>query len=123
MPGMNIGKVIRALRTERGDSLETLAFEVGTDASNLSRIERGLQQPSEDVLKAIAAALQSSIAELYALAEGRTFATGSASSEVHPDDLARDAVQMRRYFRSLSPEYQKLALEIVKTLVRTQAKS
>ena len=53
---MNIGKVIRALRTERGDSLETLAFEVGTDASNLSRIERGLQQPSEDVLKAIAAA-------------------------------------------------------------------
>lgn len=43
---MNIGKVIRALRTERGDSLETLAFEVGTDASNLSRIERGLQQPS-----------------------------------------------------------------------------
>ena len=28
MPGMNIGKVIRALRTERGDSLEKLAFEV-----------------------------------------------------------------------------------------------
>ena len=28
---MKIGKVIRALRTERGDSLETLAFEVGTD--------------------------------------------------------------------------------------------
>ena len=75
------------------------------------------------VLKAIAAALQFSVTELYALAEGRTFATGSTSSEVHPDDLARDAVQMRRYFRSLSPEYQKLALEIVKTLVRTQAKS
>lgn len=120
---MNIGKVIRALRTERGDSLEKLAFEVGTDASNLSRIERGLQQPSEEVLKAISAALQSSIAELYALAEGRTFATESIRSDVHPDDLARDAVQMRRYFRSLSPEYQKLALEIVKTLVRTQAKS
>lgn len=120
---MNIGKVIRALRTERGDSLEKLAFEVGTDASNLSRIERGLQQPSEDVLKAIAAALQSSVAELYALAEGRRLAAGKSSSTIHPDDLARDAVQMRRYFRSLSPEYQKVALEIVKTLVRTQAKS
>ena len=119
---MNIGKVIRALRTERGDSLEKLAFEVGTDASNLSRIERGLQQASEDVLKAIAAALQSSIAELYALAEGRSLTAGTGSV-VHPDDLARDAVQMRRYFRSLSPEYQKVALEIVKTLVRTQAKS
>ena len=122
MSGMNIGKVIRALRTERGDSLEKLAFEVGTDASNLSRIERGLQQPSEDVLKAIAATLQSSVAELYALAEGRSLSAGTGS-EVHPDDLARDAVQMRRYFRSLSPEYQKVALEIVKTLVRTQAKS
>ena len=76
MPRMNIGKVIRALRTERGDSLETLAFEVGTDASNLSRIERGLQQPSEDVLKAIAAALESSVAELYALAEGAPLRPG-----------------------------------------------
>ncbi|MBY0409695.1 MAG: helix-turn-helix transcriptional regulator [Burkholderiaceae bacterium] len=120
---MNIGKVIRALRTERGDSLEKLAFDVGIDASNLSRVERGIQQASEEVLKAIAAALQSSVAELYALAEGRTLAAGKATSEVHPDDLARDAVLMRRYFRSLSPEYQKLALEIVKTLVRTQAKS
>lgn len=117
---MNIGKVIRALRTERGDSLEKLAFDVGTDASNLSRIERGLQQPSEEILKAVASALHSSVAELYALAEGRRLAAGS---EVHPDDLARDAVQMRKYFRSLTPEYQKLALEIVKTLVRTQAKS
>lgn len=122
MPGMNIGKVIRALRTERGESLEKLAFDVGIDASNLSRVERGMQQPSEDVLKAIASALKSSIAELYALAEGRTLAAATTSSDVHPDDLTRDAVQMRRYFRSLSPEYQKLALEIVKTMARTQAK-
>lgn len=81
-----------------------------------------MQQPSEDVLKAIASALKSSIAELYALAEGRTLTAATTSSDVHPDDLTRDAVQMRRYFRSLSPEYQKLALEIVKTMVRTQAK-
>ena len=120
---MNIGKVIRALRTERGDSLEKLAFEAGTDASNLSRVERGLQQPSEDALKAIAMALHTSVAELYALAEGRSLAASSARASVHPDDLGREAVQMRRYFRSLSPEYQKLALEIVKTLVRTQTKN
>jgi transcriptional regulator with XRE-family HTH domain len=68
---MNIGKVIRALRTERGASLETIALDIGTDASNLSRIERGLQQPSEEALRAIAGALQSSVAELYALAEVR----------------------------------------------------
>lgn len=123
MTAMNIGKVIRALRTERGDSLEKLAFEAGTDASNLSRLERGLQQPSQDILKAIATALNTSVGELYALAEGRSLAAGHGRAPVHPDDLGREAVQMRRYFRSLTPEYQKLALEIVKTLVRTQTKS
>ena len=66
---MNIGKVIRALRTERSESLEKVALDIGTDASNLSRIERGLQQPSEEALRAIATALQTSVAELYALAE------------------------------------------------------
>jgi transcriptional regulator with XRE-family HTH domain len=123
MARINIGKVIRALRTERGDSLEKLAFEVGTDASNLSRIERGLQQPSEEGLRAIAVALQTSVAELYALAEGRSLKAGATQASVHPADLGREAVQMRKYFRSLTPEYQKLALEIVKTLARTQSKT
>lgn len=41
---MQIGQVIRVLRTERGATLESLAFEAGTDASNLSRIERGVQR-------------------------------------------------------------------------------
>jgi transcriptional regulator with XRE-family HTH domain len=122
-PAMNIGKVIRALRTGRGESLEKLALDVGTDASNLSRIERGLQQPSEDALRAIAAALESSVAELYALAEGQTLAKSRPTSALQPADLVKDAVQMRRYFRSLTPEYQKVALELVKTLVRVQHKA
>jgi transcriptional regulator with XRE-family HTH domain len=119
---MNIGKVIRALRTERGASLETIALDIGTDASNLSRIERGLQQPSEDALRAIAIALKSSVAELYALAEGETLAKSRSMAGLQPEDLLKDAVQMRKYFRSLTPEYQKVALELVKTLVRVQPK-
>jgi transcriptional regulator with XRE-family HTH domain len=120
---MNIGKVIRALRTERGDSLEKIAFDVGTDASNLSRIERGLQQPSEDSLRAIATALETSVAELYALSEGRALSKARTTTGLQPADLMKDAVQMRKYFRSLTPEYQKVALELVKTLARVQQKS
>lgn len=120
---MNIGKVIRALRTERGESLEKVALDIGTDASNLSRIERGLQQPSEEALRAIASALQTSVAELYALAEGRPLSKSRSSTGLQPADLMKDAVQMRKYFRTLTPEYQKVALELVKTLARVRHKA
>lgn len=122
-PGMNIGKVIRALRTEAQKSLEDVALDIGTDASNLSRVERGLQQPSDESLRAIAAVLQTSVAEIYALAEGRTLGEAGSSTAFQPADLQKDAVQMRKYFRSLTPEYQKVALELVKTLARVQHKS
>ncbi len=120
---MEIGQVIRVLRNERGTTLESLAFEAGTDASNLSRIERGVQQPTEDGLKAIAAALGTSVAAMYALAEGKQLTGVDAADLLRPEDMARNAIQMRRYFRSLNPEYQKLALELVKTLLRAQPKS
>lgn len=120
---MNIGKVIRALRTERGASLEKVALDVGTDASNLSRIERGLQQPTEDGLKAIAAVLQTSVAQLYALAEGSSLKKANVNNQISASDLQKEAIQMRRYFRALKPENQIVALELVKTLVRLQQKN
>lgn len=120
---MGIGKVIRALRSERGDSLEKLALDVGTDASNLSRIERGLQQPSDDMLKAIAQTLGTSVAELYALSEGQSLGGKRSDAGLQPADLGREAIQMRRYFRALSPEYQRLALDLVKTLVKAQQRA
>ena len=120
---MGIGKVIRGLRTARGDSLEGLALDIGTDASNLSRIERGLQQPSDDMLKAIATALGTSVAELYALAEGRSLGGKRSDAGLQPADLGKEAVQMRRYFRSLSPDYQRLALDLVRALLKAQQRA
>jgi transcriptional regulator with XRE-family HTH domain len=122
MPVMHIGQVIRVLRTERGATLESLAFEAGTDASNLSRIERGVQQPTEEGLKSIAGALGTSVAAMYALSEGKQLTDDEVAGLLRPEDMGREAIQMRKYFRSLTPEYQKLALELVKTLVRTQPK-
>lgn len=120
---MQIGKVIRALRNERGLSLEALAFDVGTDASNLSRVERGVQQLTEDGLRAIAKALGTSVAAMYAMSEGKRLAGDQEGPFVLMDDMGREATQMRRYFRTLSPEYQRIALELIKALVKTQAKA
>lgn len=119
---MEIGKVIRALRNTRGASLESLAFDAGTDASNLSRIERGVQKPTEDGLRAIASALGTTIATLYATAEGKSLVDARTGGTLDLDDLGHESVQMRRYFKSLTPEYRKVAFELVKTLARIQRK-
>ncbi len=118
--GMEIGKVIRALRNEKGASLESLAFDAGTDASNLSRIERGVQQPTEDRLRTNATALGTTIAALYATAEGKSLVGTRNRNSLDLDDLENESVQMRRYFDSLTLEYRKMALELVKTLSRVQ---
>lgn len=120
---MQIGKVIRALRNERGLSLESLAFDAGTDASNLSRVERGIQQLTEDGLKAVAKALGTSVASMYAMTEGKRLAGDKDGPFVLADDMGREATQMRKYFRTLTPEYQRIALELIKALARTQSKT
>ena len=73
-------------------------------------------------MSAIAAALKSTVAELYALAEGATLTKSRSTTGLQPADLVKDAVQMRKYFRALTPEFQKVALELVKTLARVQQK-
>ena len=120
---MDIGKVIRALRQERGETLEQLALEVGTDASNLSRIERGIQQPSNELLVAIAKALETNITSIYALAEGIKKPGYSAASGLADDtDFSNEAAVLRKHFRALSPDNQQLAVEFVKLLSRQQRK-
>lgn len=54
---MDIGKKIREARKAKGLTLETLANQVDTDTGNLSRLERGLQGPSHELLKRIMAVL------------------------------------------------------------------
>ena len=120
---MEIGQVIRALRQERGETLEQMAHEIGTDPSNLSRIERGVQQPAADSLKMIAAALHTTVAALHARAEGvgkvsrkeRDLLGGDAA------DYTSESIQLRRHFRALTPENKHLAVEFVKLLNRTQS--
>lgn len=45
--------LLTQMRKERGLSLEVVAREVGTDQSNLSRIERGAQVPQRQLARAL----------------------------------------------------------------------
>jgi len=66
-PQPALGKAIRQLREKRGTTQEALAFEAGVTTGTLSLIERGQSNPAWGTVKAVAAALDVSIAELAAL--------------------------------------------------------
>ena len=119
---MEIGQVIRALRQERKETLEQMAYRIGTDPSNLSRIERGVQQATTPILKAIAASFGTTVTELHARAEGvnKTNEEDRNALGGDPIDYTKEAIQLRHNFRTLTPENKYLAVEFVKLLNRTQ---
>jgi transcriptional regulator with XRE-family HTH domain len=69
LEGSNIGKIIgdriRLLRTEKGLSIEELAFKAGIDNSHLGKLERGKRNASLVVIEKIAVALEVSFEELF----------------------------------------------------------
>nr|DAQ76763.1 MAG TPA: helix-turn-helix domain protein [Caudoviricetes sp.] len=59
-----VGDTIRTLRNAQKISLDELAFVCGTDASHLSKIERGEKNPTLETVRRIAAALKMNLSEL-----------------------------------------------------------
>jgi transcriptional regulator with XRE-family HTH domain len=68
-PQPALGKAIRQLREERGMTQEALAQEAGVTVGHMSMIERGHSNPTWATVKAVAVALDSSLAELAKLAD------------------------------------------------------
>lgn len=64
---MSVGTTIKLLRGDRPQ--EDVAHAAGISTSTLSRIERGLHQPSLPTLRKIAAALGVSLTDLIDAAE------------------------------------------------------
>jgi transcriptional regulator with XRE-family HTH domain len=69
--GRIAGCVIRARRAELNMTQEDLVAESGIDISFVSRLERGLTQPSIGVLIKLAVSLQTSASELMKRIEQR----------------------------------------------------
>ena len=60
-----VARNIRRLRVARGLSQEMLAVDAGIDRTYVSRLERGLENPTVAVLEKLARALSSNIEELF----------------------------------------------------------
>lgn len=122
---MKIGESIRRLRRERGLTQEELALELDTAASTVSRIENDERTPSLDMLVRLAQSLQVSVGDLFAhvpAAPANPAAPGTAplALETGGDD---DDTALRRYYLALTPDNQRLALDLLKALVRHQHRS
>ena len=113
---MDIGERIRKKRLAQGLTLEQVAFAADMDASNLSRIERGMQQPSSTLLKRIATALHIPVSQLYGEAED-----GSGRQvRQEPPGYGQDTRKLLQQFQQLDTHHRKLAVEFIKLLTRTQ---
>ena len=62
-----VARNLRRLRVVRGLSQENLAADAGIDRSYVSRLERGLENPTVAVLEQLADALGAAIVEFFAV--------------------------------------------------------
>lgn len=69
--GQIFGEVLRRYRSERNISQEELAFQAGVDRTFVSRLERGVRQPTITTLIGLGQALGVSAADLLRETEAR----------------------------------------------------
>jgi transcriptional regulator with XRE-family HTH domain len=117
---MKIGAAIKQVRLERGATQEQVALEAGTFAGNISKIERGQQLPSLDLLEKIAAALETRVSSLYARAEGEGQSDASGRPDRADPAYSNEVILLRRAFLELSRDNKQLTVEFVKLLNRAQ---
>ncbi|NHA66491.1 helix-turn-helix domain-containing protein [Phycicoccus flavus] len=66
-----VGTELREERADRGERLVDVAARAGVSVQYLSEVERGLKEPSSEVLAAVAGALDLTVAELAGRASSR----------------------------------------------------
>lgn len=100
---MNVGTVIRRLRKSMKMTLEVLADAAGTDAGNLSRIERGIQSYTPEMLESIAKGLGTTASSLISEAEEKEAISTRARDRPLNDEqeLLMDYRKLRSSSRSI----------------------
>lgn len=126
---MNIGYVIKVLRKQRKLTQEQIALDAEIATSNVSRIEKGLRQPSQVVLQKISKALGTSPAVLYAACELphasipeflENEQRKAWQDDSEQDDLHADTHTFMQLFQELTPKHKSLLFEQLKALHRWQ---
>ena len=85
---INVGERIRYFRKLRGWSQEALALQADINPAFLGHLERGLKSPTVKTLEKIVAALDISLAELFADPERVTNTEEQLLNQIH--DLIKD---------------------------------
>lgn len=120
---MKIGEAIRKARQEQGATLEKIALAAGTDAANLSRIERGKQGFTPEMIDRIAQALKLPVSALYSWVEQESPAYHAEPADKGSPAKSSAAELFRSRFNRLNPENQRLALDFADTLLKWQERS
>lgn len=79
-----LGERVREVRRDRGRTLTQTSDRAGISPQYLSEIERGLKDPSSEIVAAIAGALDLTVLELTSLVVGSLRATADLTSAAVP---------------------------------------
>lgn len=77
-----LGEQLRAERLERSDRIVDVAGRAGMSPQYLSELERGLKEPSSELLAAVAGALDLTVAELTLRISSRMVRAGAVGGPV-----------------------------------------
>lgn len=78
-----LGEQLRTLRHDRGETLSDTATRAGVSPQYLSEMERGLKEPSSEMIAAVAGALDVTLGDLtLEIAESLTAKQGISSAQV-----------------------------------------
>ncbi len=110
---MNIGKVIRALREQKGLTLEALAYDAGMSGSNISRIERGTIDPPMSSFFKLCMALDVVPSDVLQAAIEPAISTTLREEHQH---YGHQREQLLLIFATLSPAQRKTALDILQAI-------
>ncbi|MEB4613395.1 helix-turn-helix transcriptional regulator [Leucobacter sp. M11] len=76
-----LGETLRARRTRAGKTLSEVAARAGVSPQYLSEVERGLKEPSSEMIAAIGGALGATLRELTGDVAGALARVSDAPSE------------------------------------------
>jgi transcriptional regulator with XRE-family HTH domain len=79
-----LGSRLRALRTERDETLAQTAERAGISPQYLSEIERGRKEPSSEMIAALAGALGTTLTDLTTAVAGDLRRAADAAGARHP---------------------------------------